>query len=126
MVTKTCKNSGHIMPGEPVNVLEVTRVVCDMSVGLGAWITSSGDTKLCDVKNWVQCVTGETVRFSPTSVTDDGGAQHIRREQFSPVRLVFWVEIGLRPRYVVCSDAPGSEGSQLVGIASWSGFRCAL
>jgi hypothetical protein len=69
------------------------------SVGLGAWKTSSEDhTGLCDVKSWAQCVTGEIVRFSPTSVIDGGGAQHIRRGQSSPIRLVFWVELGLRPR----------------------------
>jgi hypothetical protein len=38
--------------GEPVNVSKVTRVMCDRSVGLGAWITFSGDhTGLCDVKS---------------------------------------------------------------------------
>jgi hypothetical protein len=39
----------------------------------------SGDhTGLCDVKSWVRCVTREIVKFSLTSVTDGGGAQHIR------------------------------------------------
>ena len=34
---------GHMVTGEPVNVSEVTQVVCDMSIGLGTWITSSED-----------------------------------------------------------------------------------
>jgi hypothetical protein len=62
-------------------------------------------------------VTGEIVRFSPTSVIDSGRAQYIRREQFSPIRLVFWVELVPRPWYVVGSDGSGSEGYWLVGIA---------
>jgi hypothetical protein len=55
------------------------------SVGLGAWITPSGDHMgLCDVKSWVRCVTREIVRFTPmtreivrftpTSVIDGEGA----------------------------------------------------
>jgi hypothetical protein len=58
------------------------------------------------------------VRFSPTSIIDVGGAQHIRRGQPSPIRLVFWVELGLMPRYVVGSGGSGPEGRRLVGIAS--------
>jgi len=50
------------------------------------------------------------VRFSPTSVIDGGGAQHIRRGQPSPIRLVFWVELGPRPWYVVGSGGPRPEG----------------
>jgi hypothetical protein len=33
--------------------------------------------------------TNSFVRFSPTSVIDGGGAQHIRQGQPSPIRLVF-------------------------------------
>jgi hypothetical protein len=36
-------------------------------------------------------VMGEIVRFSLTSIIDGGGAQHIRQEQPSLIRLVFWV-----------------------------------
>ena len=39
---------------------------------------SSGDhTWLCDVEEFGSMCDGETVRFSPTSVIDVGGAQHI-------------------------------------------------
>jgi hypothetical protein len=69
---------------------------------------------------------GEIVRFSPTSKIDGGGAQHIWRGQFSPIRLVFWVELGPRPGYVVDSSGPRTEGRQLVGIAGRAVFRCAL
>jgi hypothetical protein len=58
------------------------------------------------------------VRFSLTSVINGGGAQHIRHGQPSPIRLVFWVELGSRPGYVVGSGGSGPEGHQLVGIAS--------
>ena len=58
------------------------------------------------------------VRFIPTSVIDGGGAQHIRRGQPSPIRLVFWVELDPRPGYVVGSGGLGPEGRRLVGIAS--------
>ena len=54
-----------------------------------------------------------SVRFSPTLVIDGGGAQHIRREWPSPITLVFWVEIGLRPGYVVGSGGHG-QGCQFV------------
>jgi len=37
------KSHGSHDDGETVNVSEVTGVVCDMSIGLGAWRTSSGD-----------------------------------------------------------------------------------
>ena len=51
-------------------------------------------------------MTGEIVRFSPTLEIDDGRAQHIRRGQSSPIRLVFWVELGLS--IVGCSSVgPG-------------------
>jgi hypothetical protein len=68
-----------MVTGETVNLSEVTRVVCDMEHWTrGAWITSSRDhTGLCDVKSWVRCVTGEIVRFSPTSVID-GGEHNIK------------------------------------------------
>jgi hypothetical protein len=55
-------------------------------------------------------VTGEIVRFSPILLIDDERAQHVRWGQPSPIRLVFWVELGPRPRYVVDSDEPGLEG----------------
>ena len=63
-------------------------------------------------------MTGEIVRFSPTSKIDGGGAQHIRPGQPLPIRLVFWVELGLGPGYVVGSGGPRPEGLRLVGIAS--------
>ena len=86
---------------------------------VGAWITSSGDhTGLCDVKSWVRCVMGEIVSFSSTSKIDVGRAQHIRRGQPSPIRLVFWVELGPMPWYVVGSSGPRPEERWLVGIAS--------
>jgi hypothetical protein len=44
-------------------------------------------------------VTGEIVVFSPSSEIDGGGAQHIDGGQSSPIRLIFWVELG--PRSVV-------------------------
>jgi hypothetical protein len=78
------------------------------------------------VKSWAQYVTWEIVRFSPTLVIDGGGAQHINRGQLSPIRLVFWVELGPMPGYVVGSDGPRPKGRWLMGIASWAGFRCAL
>ena len=49
-------------------------------------------------------VTGELVNVSKVTLVvydmsvarfDDGGAQHIRRRQSSPMRLVFWVELSL-------------------------------
>ena len=71
-------------------------------------------------------MTGEIVRFSPTSVIDGGRAQHIRRGQPSPMRLVFWVELGLRLVYVVGSRVE-PEGRWLpVDIASRARFSCAL
>ena len=54
------------------------------------------------------------VRFSPTSVIDGGGAQLIRRGQPSPIRLVFWVELGPMSWYVVGSGGPGPKGRRLV------------
>ena len=63
-------------------------------------------------------MTGEIVMFSPTSVIDGGGSQHIRWGRSSPIRLVFWVELGLRPGYVVCFSGPRPGGRRLVGIAS--------
>jgi hypothetical protein len=70
---KPRKSHAHIVMGEPVNISEVTRVVCDMEHWTRAWRTSSRDhIELCDVKSWVRCVTGEIVRFSPTSVIDGG------------------------------------------------------
>ena len=59
-------------------------------------------------------------------VIDGGGAQHIRRGQYSPIILVFWVELGLMPSYVIDSGGPWLEGRRFVGIASWSGFHYAL
>jgi len=59
-----------------------------------------------------------SVRFSPTLVIDGGGAQHIRRGQPSPIRLVFWVELGIKLWYVVGSSGPEPEGRWLVGIVS--------
>jgi hypothetical protein len=59
-------------------------------------------------------VTGEIVRFSSTSIIDDGGAQHISRGQPSLIRLVFWIELGPIPGYVVGSGGPGPEGRRLV------------
>ena len=56
---------------------------------------------------------GEIVVFSPTSVIDGGGAQHIRWGRSSPIRLVFWVELGPMPEYVVCSGGPRPEGACL-------------
>ena len=56
-------------------------------------------------------MTGEIVRFSPTSVIDGGGAQYIKWGQPSLVRLVFSVELGLQPRYVVGSGGPRPEGA---------------
>jgi hypothetical protein len=50
-------------------------------------------------------VTGEIVRFSPTSEIDGGGAQHNGGGQSSPIRLVFWVELGPGPA-VVGSGGP--------------------
>jgi len=72
---------------------------------------------LCDVKSYVRCVTGEIVRFSPTSEIDGGGAQHIRPGQPSPIRLVIWVELGPKPRYVVGSRGPGPEGPSARGYS---------
>jgi hypothetical protein len=71
-------------------------------------------------------VTGEIVRFSLTLIIDDGGAQHIRRGQSSPIRLVFWDELGLRPGYVVGSSGPRPERRQLACIVSRAGFCYAL
>jgi len=113
--------------GVLVNVSEVTWVMCDMerwTRGLkNVFRRSHG---LCDVKSWVRYVTGEIVRFSPTSVIDGGGAQLIRRGQPSPIRLVFWVELGPMYWYVMGSGGPRPEGRRLAGIASWAVFRCAL
>jgi hypothetical protein len=70
------------------------------------------------MKEWMvksrKVSTALSVRFTPTSVIDGGGAQHIRREQSSPIRLVFWVELGPRPWYVV---APVDLGAR--GAGSW-------
>ena len=70
-------------------------------------------------------MTGEIVRFSPTSVIDGGGARHIRRGQPSPNGLVFWAELGL---WVLCVGDSGiwawwaaARGRQ----ASRAGNRCA-
>jgi hypothetical protein len=49
-------------------------------------------------------VTGEIAGFSPTSGIDGGGAQHIGGGS-SPIRLVFWVELGPGP-VVVGSGRP--------------------
>ena len=59
-----------------------------------------------------------SVRFSPTSVIDDGGAQYIRWGKPLPVRLVFWVELGLRLRYVVGSNRLEPDERRLMGITS--------
>ena len=59
-----------------------------------------------------------SVRFSPTSVIDGGGAQHIRQRHSSPIRLVFWVELGLRLRYVVGSNRLEPDERRLMGITS--------
>jgi hypothetical protein len=53
-------------------------------------------------------------RFSPTSIIDGGEAQHIRRGQSSPIRLVFWVELGLR-HYMLWAPVD----LVLRGIGSW-------
>ena len=55
--------------------------------------------------------------FSPTSEIDGGGAQHIRRGQPSPIKLVIWVELGPKPRYVVGSCGPGPEGPSARGYS---------
>jgi hypothetical protein len=43
-----------------------------------------------------------------------------------PIKLVFWVELGSMPGYVVGSSRLRPEGLFARGIASWAGFRCAL
>ena len=48
----------------------------------------------------------------------NGGAQYIRRGQSSPIRLVFWVELGPIPGYVVDSSGPGLERLTARGIMS--------
>jgi hypothetical protein len=51
---KSRKSHGNTVTGEPVNVSEVTWVVCDMERWTRAWRTSSGDhIELRDVKSWV-------------------------------------------------------------------------
>ena len=66
------------------------------------------------------------VRFNPTLVIDGGGSQHINQEQPSPIRLVFWVELGPKPRYVVGFSGLVPEGRRLVVIVSRTGFCCTL
>jgi hypothetical protein len=53
-------------------------------------------------------VTGEIVGFSPTSGIDGGGATY-RWGQSSPIRLVFWVELGPRPVVVASVDLRPDE-----------------
>ena len=66
--------------------------------------------------SWVYSELGRILLRTPKSVIDGEGAQHIRRGQSSPIRLAFWVELGLRPGYVVSSSGPGSKGRRLVGL----------
>jgi hypothetical protein len=51
---------------------------------------------------------------------------HIRWGQSSPIRLVFWVELGLSALVCCGLQWPRPEGHGLVGIASRAGIRCAL
>jgi len=48
---------------------------------------------------------------------DGGGAQHIRRGQPSPIKLVIWVELGPKPSYVVGSCGSGPEGPSARGYS---------
>lgn len=68
----------------------------------------------------------EIVRFSPASKIDGGGEQHITHGQPLPIRLDLWAQLGPRPWYAVDSSGPRSEGCWPVGIATQTGFRCAL
>jgi hypothetical protein len=57
---------GHMVTEEPVNLSDVTRVMCDMERWTGVCITSFGDhTGLCDVKSWVRYVTGRLLGLVP-------------------------------------------------------------
>ena len=55
------------------------------------------------------------MEFSPTSCSDGGGAQHIRRKKLPPIRLVFWVEKGPKTLYVVAPLDLGPVGAQAHG-----------
>ena len=50
--------------------------------------------------------------FSPTSVIDGGGAQHIRWGKSSPIRLIFWVELDPKPYMLLAPVDLGPMGSK--------------
>ena len=54
------------------------------------------------------------------------GSPTYKVRQFSPIRLVFWVELGPMPRLVGLRWTRGMVGSRLVGIAGRGDFCCAL
>ena len=67
--------------------------------------------------SWVYSELGRILLRTPKSVIDGGGAQHIRWEQSSPIRLVFWVEVRPEAGYVVSSGGPRPEGRRLMGYS---------
>jgi len=67
--------------------------------------------------SWVFSELGRILLRTPKSVIDGGGAQHIRWEQSSSIRLVFWVEVRPEAGYVVSSGGPGPEGRRLMGYS---------
>ena len=56
-------------------------------------------------------IKGRFVGFSPTSCSDNGGAQYIRREKAPPIRLVFWFEQSHGPYMLLAPADPGTCGS---------------
>ena len=83
----------------PFNELRSTEIVVDVEIGLMA---ASGCCSTVRLEELLDLV--------PPSVIDGEGAQHIRWGQSSPIRLVFWVELGPMPMYVVGSSGPRPEG----------------
>jgi hypothetical protein len=91
---------GHMVTGEPVNV----------SGWSHGWLWLESWTRGLDNvfmkphwwlrwKSWAQCVIGKIVGFSATSEIYGREAQHIWG-QSSPIRLLFWAELG--PEHYCC------------------------